>query len=59
MDGNKRVAIAAGCLFLMLNGREITASEQEMERTAWALAVREIDLQQLADWFRQHSREKS
>lgn len=59
VDGNKRVAIAAGCLFLMLNGREITASEQELEQTAWALAVREIDLQELAQWFRQHSREKN
>ncbi|MFO7273836.1 MAG: type II toxin-antitoxin system death-on-curing family toxin [Bacillota bacterium] len=59
VDGNKRVAIAAGCLFLMLNGREITAPEHELEQTAWALAVREIDLPQLAEWFRQHSREKA
>jgi len=56
VDGNKRMAIAAGCLFLMLNGREITATEQELEHTAWALAVREIELADLAEWFRTHTR---
>lgn len=56
VDGNKRMAIAAGCLFLMLNGREITATEQELEHTAWALAVREIELAGLAEWFRSHSK---
>ncbi|MBP2018791.1 death-on-curing protein [Symbiobacterium terraclitae] len=56
VDGNKRMAIAAGCLFLMLNGREITATEQELEHTAWALAVREIELADLAEWFRSHSK---
>ncbi|MEW8978285.1 MAG: type II toxin-antitoxin system death-on-curing family toxin [Symbiobacterium sp.] len=59
VDGNKRVAIAAGCLFLMLNGREITASEQELEHTAWSLAVRELDLAGLAEWFRQYSQPAS
>ncbi|WP_374711773.1 type II toxin-antitoxin system death-on-curing family toxin [Symbiobacterium terraclitae] len=57
VDGNKRMAIAAGCLFLMLNGREITATEQELEQTAWALAVREIELADLAEWFRNHSKD--
>lgn len=57
VDGNKRMAIAAGCLFLMLNGREITATEQELEHTAWALAVREIELADLAEWFRNHSKD--
>lgn len=56
VDGNKRMAIAAGCLFLMLNGRAITASEQELEHTAWALAVREIELADLAEWFRRHTK---
>jgi len=42
VDGNKRVATVAALLFLMLNGKEITATEQDLE--AMVLSVARGDL---------------
>lgn len=55
VDGNKRVAISAGCILLMLNGRAITATEGDLEHTAWSLAAGELDFDALVAWFRQNS----
>lgn len=55
LDGNKRTAISAAGLFLMLNGYELTASQRELEAFTLEMAFRKIDIKAAAEWFRSHS----
>ena len=56
VDGNKRVGAAAAELMLELNGIELAASDQELERVTLATARGEMSAEALAIWFRQRCR---
>lgn len=54
-DGNKRIALVVVDVFLQLNGRELTASEEEAVITFRDLAAGNVDEAALADWIRTNS----
>lgn len=51
IDGNKRVALAIGAVFLELNGFELDAPEPEAVIMFEQLAAGNITEAELADWF--------
>ena len=53
IDGNKRVAYVTARMFLVLNGADINASQEDKYLTMLALAQGEMEEEALADWFRQ------
>ena len=55
-DGNKRTAFVVSATFLILNGRDLTATEIEVVETFLKLAAGELPETELADWFRANSR---
>ena len=56
-DGNKRTAFVVSATFLILNGRDLTATEVEVVETFLKLAAGELTEAELAGWFRVRSRE--
>jgi len=56
-DGNKRTAFVVSATFLILNGRDLTATEVDVVETFLKLAVGELAEIELAAWFRAQSRE--
>ncbi len=58
-DGNKRTAFVAMELFLMKNGYELTASDEDAVVTFLRLAAGEITEDDLAAWIRQNLAAKS
>ena len=56
VDGNKRVGFMLAAVFLELNGFRLEAPELEAVTNTLALAAREIDESQYANWLRQHAR---
>lgn len=55
VDGNKRVALAAVDVFLILNGRELVAPEAEAVVMIRDLAAGEIGEAEIADWISANS----
>ncbi len=55
VDGNKRAAFLAVGLFLMINGRKLTASQVDATLTILAVAAGEMEEAGLAEWVRQNS----
>lgn len=51
IDGNKRIALAVGAVFLELNGFELDAPEPEAVIMFEQLAAGNIAEAELADWF--------
>jgi death-on-curing protein len=51
IDGNKRAALVVSFAFLEVNGREVTASQEDAYLTILGLAAGEITEAQLAHWF--------
>lgn len=52
-DGKKRTGVAAAELFLRINGAELEATDEDLERVTLATAEGEIEAEALAIWFRQ------
>lgn len=52
VDGNKRVGAAASLVFLVLNGLEVEADEDELERVARKVAQGNLDKPQAAQFLR-------
>ena len=52
VDGNKRTALVAARTFLLLNGVNLEASQDEKYLTFLGLAQGSITEEQLADWIR-------
>lgn len=50
-NANKRTAMMAGSIFLLLNGYELTAPGEEMVKIAEGMACRIYDVEQLEDWL--------
>lgn len=55
IDGNKRAALLGVGLFLELNGWRLTATDEDVTTTFYALAAGEIDIDALAAWIRANS----
>lgn len=55
VDGNKRAAFLALGMFLLLNGRRLTAGRAEATLTMLAVAAGDMDESTLADWLRRNS----
>ena len=55
-DGNKRTAFVVSATFLILNGRDLTASEVDVVETFLKLAAGVLPESELAAWFRANSR---
>ncbi len=53
-DGNKRISNIAAETFLLLNGKDIEAEDDEKVRIWLALAFGGLTEQALADWLRAH-----
>lgn len=53
VDGNKRTAAVVSETFLVLNGRQLNASDAEVVVAFVALAAGELAEDELADWFGQ------
>lgn len=58
VDGNKRAGFLALGVFLMLNGRRLTASQRDATETMLRLAAGEVDETQGAAWIRENPAER-
>jgi death-on-curing protein len=58
IDGNKRTGFLAAYVFLDLNGWNMVASEVEAVGAVLALALRETDEGNFANWLKEHAVEK-
>ncbi len=58
LDGNKRTAIAAAGILLLLNGYQLTASQKELETFTLEMALKKRDVRDAAEWFSGHSEGK-
>ena len=56
VDGNKRIALLAGLVFLSLNDADFNAPEAEAVVTFEALAAGNVSEGELSDWFETHSK---
>lgn len=56
-NANKRTAMMVGYIFLLLNGYELTAPEDEVVEIATGLATKEYSLEDLEDWLCYWSRD--
>jgi death-on-curing protein len=55
VDGNKRAALAAAGVFLMLNGLDLTAAPAMATVAMLDLAAGEMPEEAFADWLRDHT----
>lgn len=55
VDGNKRIALTAGLVFLDLNGVECNAPEAEAAAIFERLAAGKVSEEELGNWFLLHS----
>jgi len=58
VDGNKRAALAAAGVFLMLNGLELTASPAMTTVAMLDLAAGAMTEDEFADWLRAHTAQR-
>ena len=56
VDGNKRVGVVAALVFLILNGFDLTAPEDELAEMVLAVARGELDKAQVAVFIRSWSK---
>ncbi|MEM6484593.1 MAG: type II toxin-antitoxin system death-on-curing family toxin [Pseudomonadota bacterium] len=57
VDGNKRVALTLGLVFLEINGIEVNAPEADAAATFEALAAGSLSELELSQWLRFHGGE--
>lgn len=55
VDGNKRVGAHAAVVFLRVNGWDLAAESDDLEKTTMALAAGDLDVESLTVWFRQRA----
>ena len=56
VDGNKRLAWAATRVFCILSGRDLTYAVDDAEALMVSAAAGQVDVPEVADWIRTHSR---
>ena len=54
VDGNKRTAVTVAGIFLLRNGYRLTASPKELENFAVKIAVKKLDVTEIAAWLKEH-----
>lgn len=54
LDGNKRTALVVCGTFLLLNGQNLIAKNEEKYYAIIRLAEGQINVDQMADWIREH-----
>ena len=54
VDGNKRIALAAGSIFLRRNGYKLNATSQSTYLVMIAICTHEISVEGLCQWFTDH-----
>lgn len=54
IDGNKRTSLAVALRFLSINGYEIIAANDEVEKFVLDVVARKIDSVGIAYWFKSH-----
>lgn len=54
VDGNKRVAVAASEVFLLINGFELSASDDELEELTIGVAMGSLSKNQVVEFFEQY-----
>jgi death-on-curing protein len=56
LDGNKRIGFTTAVVFLEINGYEFISDEADATLQTLALAAREIEETDYADWLKKNSR---
>lgn len=56
LDGNKRVALVAAEIFLLLNGNELIVSDEELEELTLGVARGQMSKKAVIAFFKQHIR---
>lgn len=51
-DGNKRTGYVVGCMFLILNGYDLDANEEEKYQTVMSVADGSLNEEELINWIR-------
>ncbi|GAA4424654.1 type II toxin-antitoxin system death-on-curing family toxin [Bremerella cremea] len=54
VDGNKRTALVVYRTFLLLNGQNLIATNEEKYHTIMQLSEGQLTVEQMADWIRSH-----
>jgi death-on-curing protein len=54
VDGNKRTALVAAEMFIILNGRSLSATDDELERLTVGVADGTVSKREAAAFFRRH-----
>lgn len=57
VDGNKRVAVAAAEVFLLVNGHELRASDDELEEITLGVAKGLVTKESVTEFFGNNTRE--
>ncbi len=56
IDGNKRTGTVSALTFFEINGFKISSKQEELKHLSLKLESKRINLQDLADWFKKHSK---
>jgi death-on-curing protein len=56
VDGNKRVAVMAADIFLLINGIQLTVTEDDFTELVLKVAQRKMEKPEIAAFFQKHSR---
>lgn len=56
IDGNKRTGTVSALTFFEINSIRISSKQGELEQLSLKLESKKINLQDLADWFKKHSK---
>ncbi len=56
VDGNKRSAMLCAITFLEINSITFTAKQGELEDFAVKVATDHLEIKEIAQWFKQHSK---
>lgn len=59
IDGNKRTGAVCAVVFLLLNGIEVDADEEEFEHLVLSVTSDKVGKQEIAEFFRNNSAELS
>lgn len=54
-DRNKRTGITVCGVFLMRNGKKLTAKPKDLEDFVISVATERLSITEIADWLREHS----
>ena len=56
VDGNKRTGMTAASVFLENNGYQVIAEKGEVEKFALKIVKERLNLEEIAKWFKAHSK---